>query len=74
MDHLVNAGPVVVPVYPYSAWKPIPAEIDLHEVWKLCGPTVDRLMRQQPLWKVFAAVYLEGLSHGSGAQQDEGVV
>jgi hypothetical protein len=59
----VGIGPCVVPIYPISAFTRFPADIDMHEVWRLVGPTVQRNITA-PLWLQFCAIYLEGLRHG----------
>lgn len=61
--HVKVGNPVTS--YPYKSWEKIPEGISLEDVWQLVGPQVDRHMKDMPLWKVFCAVYFEGLAHGS---------
>lgn len=53
-----------VELYPVDAWKRIPREASMDALWSIVGPQVDKHMRNLPLWKVFCAVYYEGLAHG----------
>lgn len=61
---LCGIGPVAITSYPLSAWERLPKSINLYDVWKLCGPTVEKNMDSNTLWKVFCIVYLEGMAHG----------
>lgn len=56
-----------VPVYPPKAWSRIPADVKMEDLWQLCGPQVEKHLDRLPLWKVFCAVYYEGVMHGAGA-------
>lgn len=75
-DHLVSIGGITVGRYPDSTWQPMPTEVKLNDVWRLCGPTVQRhTSRELPLWKIFCAVYYEGIVHGMQTtlrMQDDG--
>lgn len=65
---MVSIGPRSVPLYPVSAFSRFPPEIDMHAVWALIGPTVQR-NANAPLWAQFCAAYLEGLNHGAAASE-----
>ncbi len=56
-----------VPTYSGRDFSQIPAGIRMEDVWQIVGPNVDMHIRALPLWKVFCAVYLEGLAHGAQA-------
>ena len=72
----MSMGGYAVPAYPDGAWEPAPEGTNVNEIWKLCGPTVERHTSMNfPLWKIFCAVYYEGLMHGMQTTlrlQDEG--
>jgi hypothetical protein len=59
---LAQLGPCVIGRYPDTAWSK--ASVDLEEVWKLIGPTAEKMLKNRPLWQVFCACYYEGLVHG----------
>jgi hypothetical protein len=69
----VNAiiGPPIDP-YPVAAWSKSKAfgNIDWEMLWRICGSTVEKHIQIMPMWKVFVAVYFEGLMHGAGVQKD----
>ena len=65
-ERIPSIGPGVATAYPVSAWSPLP-DVDMREVWQIVGGSVDKHMERLPLWKVFCAIYLEGLSHGAAA-------
>ncbi len=67
---IVSIGPTTVEVYGPSAWTRLPAGIKSEDLWQLVGPTVDKHLRSNPLWKVFCIVYFEGLAHGQAAEQE----
>lgn len=60
-----------VEYYPSKAWSRLPKDVDIHQLWALCGPQVEKHIQNQPLWKVFCLVYFEGLAHGSGIARKE---
>lgn len=64
-EHRVSMGPCPVPLVPYSHFSRFPPGIDVHAVWKIIGPTVQRNM-DKPMWLQFCAVYIEGLNHAAG--------
>ena len=64
-NHNVSVGPLPVPIYPIQAFSPTPPGVKSEEVWRLIGPCVEYNIRKVPLWKVFVAVYIEGLQHGA---------
>lgn len=65
-NRLVSLGPVAPEIYPIGAWSRWPKGINAEDVWRMCGPTVEQHIDKLPLWKVFCAVYFEGLAHGAG--------
>lgn len=67
-DRMVTLGPCVVPCYPITAFSHFPKDIDMREVWRLIGATVER-NASAPLWLQFCALYLEGLNHGAAASE-----
>jgi hypothetical protein len=68
-DDIVNAGPCIVPQYGAKSWSQLnmPKGTRLADIWRLCGPMVDRNLSRRPMWEVFCLVYLEALQHGSEA-------
>lgn len=69
--HFISFGPAIpqVPVKDFSTIRL--TEAMWSSVWEICGPSVERnLAKDTPLWKVIAAAYLEGLSHGSGLTEE----
>lgn len=73
-DRLVGMGPCPVQSYPLSAWTEWPAAIKASDVWKLCGPAVEKHQDKLPLWQVFCVVYIEGLQHGSQIEAEKHTV
>lgn len=68
-DSMVRLGPCIVPNYPLKAFSRLPGGI-AWDLWKLCGPTVERNLTR-PLWAQFCAVYYEGLNHGANAMREK---
>jgi hypothetical protein len=60
----VNIGPCPVPLTPTYVWDSWPKGTDYEAFWRIVGPTVEKHSQRYPMWKVFVAVYLEGLAHG----------
>lgn len=69
---LVCVGGHAVRKYPDSAWQRMPAGVNIDHIWQLVGPQVAMHMRKDfPLWKVFCAVYYEGIVHACGVLADQ---
>lgn len=69
--HFISFGPPIpqVPIKDFSTIKL--GNKEWKAVWEICGPSVERnLSTNTPIWKVIAAAYLEGLSHGSGLTEE----
>jgi hypothetical protein len=69
--HFVGIGGPLIEPYPVRAYSRVPAEIKMEDVWRICGPTVEMNIKANPLWRVFAVVYLEGLMHGAAVRDKE---
>lgn len=69
--HTISFGPPI-PVIPVRDFKSRRlTRQDWEDVWTVCGPSVERnLLNDLPLWKVIAAAYLEGLSHGASLTEE----
>lgn len=61
----------LVPQWSRKQFSTLPSDIDMDRVWQLIGPQVDMHIRGLPLWRVFCAVYLEGLTHGAQAREQD---
>jgi len=68
-DRLISLAPIPATSYPLSAWERVPEGVDFAELWKICGSTVEKHIDVLPQWKVYCALYFEGLVHGSQIEQ-----
>lgn len=70
--HGVILGPCLAGVTPLKDFSRIPDGVSLDDLWQIVGPSVGRNIGRHPIWKVIAAAYFEGLSHGAsiGARQE----
>lgn len=66
--YAVALGPHVE-MPPASHFTRLNGKVDLHDVWKIVGPSVARNVHSLPLWKVIAMAYLEGLQHGAAMSE-----
>ena len=64
-------GPTPAPIVPLTGFSRVRLSKDQQDaIWDIIAPTIHRSMNRLPLWKVFTAVYLEGLNHGAGVERE----
>ena len=61
---LVGMGPVVdvAPIRDFTRCR----NAAIEAAWQLVGPSARLNLDRQPIWRVIAAAYLEGVNHGVG--------
>ena len=69
-DRHVSVCPHPVTQYPNSAWSLVPSDVDFAQLWQVCGSTVEKHIDRLPMWKVYCALYFEGLVHGSEIERE----
>ncbi len=68
-SYVARMGPVPIEPYPVSAWTRWPEGVKSENVWKLCGPCVEKHIDRLPLWQVFCAVWFEAFALGMEAER-----
>jgi len=64
-EQRASIGPCPVPSYQVKDWNEYKlSRAQLYDFWRIVGVTVSKHQERFPLWMVFVAVYVEGLTHG----------